>query len=395
MSPLGPYHLMESFMSQTHPAATLRAFLEALASLPARGTPTWRELRRAAPLTVTALVTSACGGTTLESGNGGEGDCRDDDCAAECRDGTDNDGDGAIDCEDEDCSDLASCATGSSGGTGGAPPSTGGTPVYGVPYESDCDDGVDNDRDGRADCDDADCHCGSGGAATGGVGGHSTGGLGALYGIPIGGGGVAETGGFAPIGGELTGGAPPSGGRSTTGGVPSGGYNAGGVYAAPFEYDCEDGNDEDGDGRADCADPDCVDDPACVGAGGAGGLATGGVGQGGVYGIPWNLAGAPPNAGQGSGGAAGAHGIPSYPIETTCDDGVDNDGDGSTDCADCDCYLESSCGTPDYASPLENCSALGDEDCDGVANCDDADCWSSEACMDVLLYAAPMYAAPM
>jgi hypothetical protein len=39
--------------------------------------------------------------------------------------------------------------------------------------------------------------------------------------------------------------------------------------------------------------------------------------------------------------------------EDVCDDGVDNDGDGVTDCADSDCEADPSCGaTPMYATPF-------------------------------------------
>ena len=54
-----------------------------------------------------------------------------------CDNGTDDDGDGKIDCEDDDCVDA--CV-------------------------EDCDDGKDNDQDGATDCDDDECageaHCG-------------------------------------------------------------------------------------------------------------------------------------------------------------------------------------------------------------------------------------------
>ncbi|HSA59932.1 MAG TPA: thrombospondin type 3 repeat-containing protein, partial [bacterium] len=61
----------------------------------------------------------------------------------DCSDGVDNDGDGKTDCEDTDCSSNP-----------GACPQT----------EENCSDGVDNDNDGKIDCEDTDCaddtaHC--------------------------------------------------------------------------------------------------------------------------------------------------------------------------------------------------------------------------------------------
>jgi hypothetical protein len=69
-------------------------------------------------------------------------DCEDDDCQVEyecqaerhCRDGRDNDADGWTDCDDDDCVNTPVCQP-----------------------EAPCDDGVDNDQDGLTDCDDPDC----------------------------------------------------------------------------------------------------------------------------------------------------------------------------------------------------------------------------------------------
>ena len=85
----------------------------------------------------TSRSTAKTGSTTTATGRG---DCADSDCAAlgdacvevSCRDGVDNDTDGALDCDDADCADAAACV-------------------------ETCDDGADNDRDGAVDCFDADC----------------------------------------------------------------------------------------------------------------------------------------------------------------------------------------------------------------------------------------------
>ncbi|MED5373854.1 MAG: hypothetical protein VX899_22740 [Myxococcota bacterium] len=55
------------------------------------------------------------------------------DSETDCFDGVDEDRDGLMDCEDADCADAWACT------------------------ESDCSDGSDNDGDGLADCDDDDC----------------------------------------------------------------------------------------------------------------------------------------------------------------------------------------------------------------------------------------------
>jgi hypothetical protein len=52
-----------------------------------------------------------------------------------------------------------------------------------------------------------------------------------------------------------------------------------------------------------------------------------------------------------------------------CDDGIDNDGDGLTDCADPDCGNEPRC----YEDST-NCSNGKDDDNDGLVDCDDPDC---------------------
>jgi hypothetical protein len=49
-----------------------------------------------------------------------------------------------------------------------------------------------------------------------------------------------------------------------------------------------------------------------------------------------------------------------------CDDGIDNDGDGYTDCADFDCG--------DLEECQENCSDGLDNDGDGYTDCEDYDC---------------------
>jgi hypothetical protein len=151
---------------------------------------------------------------------------------------------------------------------------------------------------------------------SGGVGGSDGGGMQAAYGIPYDAGEVTTggTGGAVATGG--TGGANPIGG---TGGITV-------PYGIPFETNCTDGIDNDHNGLTDCADPYCAGTAAC-GTGGAGGaVATGGTG------------GTMPIGG--TGGMTAAYGIP---YETNCTDGIDNDGNGLTDCADPHCRTLPDC----------------------------------------------------
>lgn len=62
----------------------------------------------------------------------------------------------------------------------------------------------------------------------------------------------------------------------------------------------------------------------------------------------------------------------SNPTETNCTDGIDNDGDGDTDCADSDCATHSSCTTCNFNSLCE--PALGEN----ATNC--SDCATTPVC---------------
>jgi hypothetical protein len=103
----------------------------------------------------------------------------------------------------------------------------------------------------------------------------------------------------------------------------------------PYEWTCNDGIDDDGDGLTDCDDSDCVDEGSCD--------------------------------------------------ETDCTDGVDDDGDGLLDCDDPDCMADSSCAAYSYeVDCVEGSSneADLDDDGDGLLNCDDPDCSESSVCID-------------
>jgi hypothetical protein len=63
--------------------------------------------------------------------------------------------------------------------------------------------------------------------------------------------------------------------------------------------------------------------------------------------------------------------------EEVCDNGADDDGDGSVDCGDSDCSSSAACPTP---PPQEDCYNATDDDSDGAADCSDSDCASLPSC---------------
>ncbi|MCA9558864.1 MAG: hypothetical protein KC583_09910, partial [Myxococcales bacterium] len=118
---------------------------------------------------------------------------------------------------------------------------------------------------------------------------------------------------------------------------------------------CSDGLDNDQDGQIDC------DDPSCSGARSA----CPGLGMG-------------PGGGPG-GGAGGGPGGPSG-NETgneLCSDGLDNDGDGFTDCADRHCTYNPAvtvCEDAPGERTNDTCSNGVDDDGNGFVDCDDFSC---------------------
>lgn len=130
---------------------------------------------------------------------------------------------------------------------------------------------------------------------------------------------------------------------------------------------CGNGADDDGNGQTDCADTACANLQCTLPAGSVG------VGR-------CNAAGACQCA---------VDGGTSEPVEQTCDDGKDNDCDGQVDCADtgCDakaCTLSSgvrasckqgSCQCPNVPESTDvTCKDGIDNDCDGTVDCADVDC---------------------
>ena len=70
---------------------------------------------------------------------------------------------------------------------------------------------------------------------------------------------------------------------------------------------------------------------------------------------------------------------PPPPPAEICDDGIDNDLDGDTDCADADCSADPACAPPP-PPPAEICDDGIDNDLDGDTDCADADCSADPAC---------------
>ena len=184
---------------------------------------------------------------------------------------------------------------------------------------------------------------GTGGRLTGGTGGRPTGGIGGGLTGGTGGSGVGGTGGrlaggtggsgVGGTGGRLTGGTGGSGvggtgGRLTggTGGRTTGGTGGGGV-------------------------------------GGTGGRATGGSGGGGVGGTGGRITG-----GTGGGVVCGAREI--------CDNGIDDDCNGLTDCYDPACQSLPIC----IDKKTEICNNGIDDNGNGLIDCKDPECYGDPAC---------------
>jgi len=134
------------------------------------------------------------------------------------------------------------------------------------------------------------------------------------------------------------------------------------------ETDCSDGVDNDSDGYSDCDDSDCAADPACINANSCVGWC-GESAPGGCYcdescSVIGDCCADVCNA-------CGELTFCSPGTETDCSDGVDNDGDGFTDCSDSDCPA---------CLPETDCSDDVDNDYDGYNDCADSDCAESPDC---------------
>jgi hypothetical protein len=123
--------------------------------------------------------------------------------------------------------------------------------------------------------------------------------------------------------------------------------------ALPLIEICGDGIDNDGDGLIDCADIDCASDPICYVP--VNDLDDEGFGDG--Y--------SQDNSLYSAGGSNSGY-------ETSCTDGIDDDGDGKIDCVDEDCLTNTVC------VGAENCGNNVDDDGNGKIDCLDEAC--SVAC---------------
>lgn len=164
---------------------------------------------------------------------------------------------------------------------------------------------------------------------------------------------------------------------------------------------CADELDNDADGDVDCADGDCAALEACTGPveqvcddgqDDDGDGATDGFdsdcleGDGGLAcadGLDNDADAEVDCADPGCAGIVGASGFACESSETTCNDGQDNDGDGSADCADLGCGgLQGPSGTcpsvETYASG--RCFDDVDNDSDGATDCADSGCSGSAPC---------------
>ena len=136
------------------------------------------------------------------------------------------------------------------------------------------------------------------------------------------------------------------------------------------ETNCGDGNDNDGDGDTDCDDSDCASTNQCVESNCSDGNDNDGdgntdCGDSDCTGSQCNGSGTICRSGDGD-----CH-------ETACEDGNDNDGDGDTDCDDGDCSSCPDGTTCSSGACVESaCSDRTDNDGDGDADCNDDDCSS-------------------
>jgi hypothetical protein len=315
-----------------------------------------------------------------------------------CADGLDNDCDELTDCADPSCANQSCGANGrtcqADGGTctcsgNGAPPET---------TEVTCNDGIDNDCNGKPDCADPACGthiCKANGYICMGVVCACTG----NGGTPQPGGETSCTDGFD----NDCNGAADCADPMCAGTSCGPGCNC--AMGKKSETACTDGMDNDGDGVSDCMDSDC-DGVAC----GVNGLACstgacrcvvdGGMVQmmesncadgldndcngatdcqeaacmGMICGVGGKVCSANTCVCQGGGG-------PVEMPETSCSDGFDNDCNGQTDCDDPGC-AGSSCGagcTCNNGKTETDCSDGIDNDGDGQADCLDSDC-AHKAC---------------
>ena len=271
----------------------------------------------------------------LDDDRDGTTDCDDIDCATDpvcgapeqCDNGVDDDFDGAIDCGDEDCAGSPLCAAAEV-----------------------CDNGIDDDDDGDIDCEDADCADSDECALT-----CPARDIGSRLGASV---AVGTTvGAPSEVAGSCAGGSGPE--ISYAWRAPVSGRFRIDTFGSSYDTQLHVRL-----GDCDGAEVVCNDD-------------TGGQQSSVVL---------PLTAGSSvvifvDGFGAGSQG--DYVLNITrvlsteagvCTDGVDNDGDGTTDCGDADCFTDPACISP------EICFNGVDDDRDGATDCDDTDCFGFPTC---------------
>lgn len=308
----------------------------------------------------------ACGDKCLcIGGKKGEGDCTDN---------VTNDDDALVDCADTDC-ELKECSA-----TGGCTCKTGNK------TEAKCDDGVSNDGDAQVDCADSDCGGQSCGLGCQCASSRKT--------------EVTCSDGLDNDGDTLKDCEDPD-------------CDAAGCFAGDLagtvcrrrqcmERNCNDTLDNDGNGKTDCQDPNCEGNffatgRVCTVTGpqeGGGTACNDNADNDNNSKIDCRTNVFEQNCLNGVCGfgckynnTVGNNTCNNPRIELFCDDGIDNDGNGGTDCADsADCNGKScnflggcTCASPNKKETL--CADTLDNDGDNLADCaDNVDCPSGTAC---------------
>jgi hypothetical protein len=257
-----------------------------------------------------------------------------------CNDGIDNNCNGLVDCADPSCANVGTCcapnateicytgpsATAGVGACKAGMSTCGADGVWSatcagevVPSTEVCNDGLDDDCNGLTDCADPACAnfagCGCVPASTQ-----------SCYTGPAGTEGVGVC----------------KGGLQTCSAGRTWGSCSGAVV--PSAEVCNDGLDDDCNGLTDCADPACASYPTCCTAGATKSCYTGPSGTEGVGACK----GGTETCGAGTGwGSCSGEVLPSTEI---CNDGIDNNCNGLTDCADSACGTSTYCATPLYAN---------------------------------------------
>jgi hypothetical protein len=244
-----------------------------------------------------------------------------------CSDGIDNDQNGRTDCDDPFCRGSVACGAedcsdGIDNDQDGFVDCDDPKCLFTVACDEPelCDDGIDNDRDGEVDCRDSEC----------------------FY--------IGDCPGPEICGDIID--------NDLDGKTDCDDFNCVGILpCAGFEI-CDNGIDDTGDGRIDCDDDFCIRFGHCQSAE----VCTDGLDNNGDAKVDCEdpqCAGNPPCP----------------PLEI-CGDGLDNDEDGKTDCSDPQCERHPSCIGP------EVCDDGKDNDFDGRTDCDDPGCIGHAPCPD-------------